>query len=151
LSSSSQTPVGNITARETVWLAGVGLTKNFERASLQVSFARDLVPSGFGLLIESNRGEVKGTYSISETLACSLNVVGVLTSGKTRTVTGGTFPDRSFFSLMPKLSWKFQEWWQAEVSYRYRWRDIDTAIDPAQSHATMFMVIYSPPKLSFSH
>ena len=151
LSSTSQTQGGDITARDTVWLAGASLTKHFERAAMHVSFSRDLVPSGFGLLIQTNRGELSGSYEISETLACSLNVVGVLTSGKTAAAIGGAFPDSSYVSLTPKLSWKFLEWWQAELSYMYRWRDIDTAIDSAQSHATTFMVTYYPPKLSFSH
>jgi hypothetical protein len=151
LSSASQTQVGDVTARDTVWLAGASMTRNFERAALQVSFARDLVPSGFGLLIQTNRGELSGSYDISETLACSLQVVGILTSGKTTATIGGVFPDSSYVSLTPKLSWKFLEWWRAEMSYMYRWRDVDTAADSAQSHATMFMVTYYPPKLSFSY
>lgn len=151
LSSTSQTPLDDVTARDTVWLAGASMTKSFERAGLQVSFARDLAPSGFGLLIETNRGELSGSYDISETLTGSLNVVGVLTSGKASALTGGAFPDSRYVSLTPKLSWKFLEWWQAEVSYMYRWRDVDTAADSAESHATTFMVTYYPPKLSFSN
>ena len=151
LSSTSQTQVGDITAGETVWLAGVNVKKNLERAALHVSFARDLVPSGFGLLIQTNRGELSGSYEISETLSCSLNVVGILTSGKATAATGGVFPDSRYISLAPKLAWKFLEWWQAEVSYMHRWRDVDTAADSAQSHATTFMVTYFPPKLSLSY
>ena len=151
LSSTSQAGGIDITAHETVWLAGANVTQRFERASLQVSFARDLVPSGFGLLIQTNRGELSGSYDISETLACSLHVVGVLTSGKTTAAIGGAFPDSNYVSLMPKLSWKFLEWWQAEVSYMYRRRDFDTAQDSGQSHATTFMVTYYPPKFSFSY
>jgi hypothetical protein len=151
LSSSTQTPFGNISARETVWLAGASMMKKFERATVQVSFARDLVPSGFGLLIQTNRGEASGTYDLSETLACSLQVVGLLTTGKASAAIGGGFPDSSYVSLAPKLSWKFLEWWQAELSYMYRWRDVDSATGSAQSHATMFMVTYYPPKRSFSY
>lgn len=151
LSSNSQTLSGDIAARDTVWLAGASMTRSFERAALQVSLARDLVPSGFGLLIQTNRGELAGSYDISETLACSLNVVGVLTSGMTQTTIGGVFPDNSYVSVTPKLSWKFFEWWRAELSYMYRWRAIDTVADSAQSHATTFMVTYYPPKLSFSY
>ena len=151
LSSQSSSPVGDITARETVWLAGASMTKKFERAVVRVSFARDLTPSGFGLLIQTNRGEVMGSYDLSETLACSLNVTGILTTGKANTTIGGIFPDNNYVSVLPKLSWKFLEWWEAEVSYMYRWRDTDTAIDSAQSHATTFMVTYYPPKLSWSY
>lgn len=151
LHSSSETPGGNLGTDDTVWLVGASLRKNFERAALGVSFERDLVPSGFGLLIQTNRAEASGSYEISETLACSLNVVGVLTSGKTQVAVGGVFPDSNYVSVAPKLSWKFLEWWQAEVSYMYRWRDIDTQVDSANSHATTFMVTYYPPKRTFFH
>jgi hypothetical protein len=151
LYSRSYTPSVSIIARDIVWVAGAKITKNWEKATVQVSLSRDLVPSGFGLLIETNRGEVTGTYSVSEALACSLNIVGVHTSGQTRTATGGVFPDNRYVSVSPKLSWKFLEWWHAEVSYMYRWRDIDAIADSAQSHGTTFMVTYYPPKLSFSH
>ncbi|OQW33584.1 MAG: hypothetical protein A4E19_04150 [Nitrospira sp. SG-bin1] len=151
LSSTSQTSSGNITARDTVLVTGASMEKKFERAALHVSFARDLGPSGFGLLIQTHRGELSGSYEISETLACSFNLVGVRTSGKTQAAIGGVFPDSSYVSMAPKLSWTFFEWWQAEVSYMYRWRDVDTAADSAQSHATTFMVTYYPPKFSFSN
>jgi hypothetical protein len=151
LSSTSQVPLGAITAHDTVWLAGASMTKNWERATVHVSFARDLAPSGLGLLIQTNRGEITGSYELSETLTGSLNVVGILTSGRSSAAIGGVFPDSSYVSLTPKLSWKVLEWWQAEVSYMYRWRDVDTAADSAESHATTFMVTYYPPKLSFSH
>jgi len=120
LSSTSQVPLGAITAHDTVWLAGASMTKNWERATVHVSFARDLAPSGLGLLIQTNRGEITGSYELSETLTGSLNVVGILTSGKSSAAIGGVFPDSSYVSLTPKLSWKFLEWWQAEVSYMYR-------------------------------
>jgi len=152
LSSSSQTPLGDITASETEWLGGASIAKRFERASLQVSFSRDLTPSGFGLLLETDRGALSASYDISETLACSLNVNGILTSGKTNAVIGGAFPDRRYVSVTPTLSWKFLEWWQAEVSYMYRWREIDTDVSSsAQSHAVTFMVTYYPPNFSWSY
>ncbi|MDR4465827.1 MAG: hypothetical protein MRJ66_16340 [Nitrospira sp.] len=151
LRSSSEFMGDSFTTHDTVWLVGASLRKTFERAALRVSFERDLVPSGFGLLLQTNRAEAVGSYDLSETLACSLNVVGVLTSGKSQVVVGGVFPDSRYVSITPKLSWKFLEWWQAEVSYMYRWRDIDTQLDSANSHATTFMVTYYPPKRTFFH
>jgi hypothetical protein len=151
LSSTTQTPVGSFDADETVWLAGARMMKRYERASIQVGFARDLTPSGFGLLIQTNRGEVSGTYSVSETLTCGLNVVGLLTTGKAGTAIGGAFPDSRYISVTPTLTWQFLEWWRAELSYMYRWRDTDIAMSSAESHATTFMVTYAPPHLSFSH
>ncbi len=151
LSTSSHSPVGDIMTSDTVWLAGASMTKRFERVSLRASLSRDLLPSGLGLLLETDRGEASASYDVSETLACSVTVVGILTSGTTNAVIGGVYPDSRYVSVTPKLSWKFLEWWQAEVSYMYRWRDTDSAIDSAQSHATTFMVTYYPPKLSYSY
>jgi hypothetical protein len=125
LSSTTQTSVGSIDANETVWLAGASMTKQFERARVQVTFARDLSPSGFGLLIQTNRGEVSGTYDVSETLALGLNLVGMITTGKAGTAIGATFPESRYVSVAPKMTWQFLEWWRAEVSYMYRWRDTD--------------------------
>jgi len=149
--TQTQTPGGSIDANETVWLAGASLMKKYERASIQVVFARDLTPSGFGLLIQTNRGEVSGAYEVSETLTCGLNLVGMLTTGKAGTAIAGTFPESRYVSVTPKMTWQFLEWWRAEVSYMYRWRDTDRAISSAESHATTFMVTYSPPHLTFSH
>lgn len=150
LSSTTQTPISSIDADETVWLAGGSMMKKYERASMQVTFARDLTPSGFGLLIQTNRGEVSGTYDVSETLTCGLNVVGMLTTGKAGTAIGGTFPESRYVSVTPKLTWRFLEWWLAEISYMYRWRDTDNALSTAESHGTTFMVTYSPSRFSFS-
>lgn len=151
LHSSSEILGANLTTHDTVWLVGASLKQTFERAAVGASFERDLVPSGFGLLIQTNRAQASASYDISETLACSVNVVGVLTSGKTRVVLGGVFPDSRYVSVTPTLSWKFLEWWQAEVSYMYRWRDIDSQTESAHSHATTFMVTYYPPKRTFFH
>lgn len=146
LQSTSEIFGVNVTTHDTVWLVGASLQQKFERAMVGASFERDLVPSGFGLLIQTNRAQASASYDISETLTCSMSVVGVLTSGKSQLALGGVFPDSSYVSFSQKLSWKFLEWWQAEVSYMFRWRDIDTQADSANSHATTFMVTYYPPK-----
>jgi len=150
LSSTSQLASSNITARDTVWLFGANVTKKFERGVMQASVSRDIVPSGFGLLIQTDRAGVSGSYDVSETVTCSLDMLGFLVSGKTRTAFGGVFPENRYFSFTPKISWKFLEWWKAELSYTYQWRDVDIA-ESAQSHATMFMLTYYPPKLAFSN
>lgn len=151
LRSDSELLGGHLTTHDTVWLVGTSLKQTFERSAVTLSFERDLVPSGFGLLIQTNRAQASGSYEMTETLACSLSVVGVLTSGKTQVAIGGVFPDSRYVSVTPKLSWKFLEWWQAEVSYMYRWRDIDSQVNSADSHATTFMVAYYPPKRTFFH
>ena len=153
LQSTSEIFGVDLTTHDTVWLVGASLQQKFERAAVSASFERNLVPSGFGLLIQTNRAEASGTYDISETLAGSHQCGRCDDVRKgTSAAVGGVFLDRNVMSVLPpKLSWKFLEWWQAEVSYMYRWRDIDTQLDSANSHATTFMVTYYPPKRTFFH
>lgn len=157
LSSTTEGGVSNLSSSSTVWIGGGSISKYFERASIQASITRDLMPSGFGLLITTNRAEATGSYQLSETVTCSLNVMGAITSSGTELATGGIFSDRKYVSLKPSVAWKFHEWWEADVSYMYRRLDFDLhAGEPestphlAESHAALFMLTYYPPKFSIS-
>ena len=151
VSSTTQTVSDNIKAQSTVWLFGASLAKRFERTSIQVNVDRDIVPSGFGLLIQRDRAGLTVSHDLTETLAASFNGSGFLVSGITSRGLGGTFPESRYFYLTPKVAWKILEWWKLELSYTYGWRDIDGSSSPAMSNATMFMLTYYPPKLAFSN
>jgi len=142
---------GSIKTEDMVWVYGASLTKQFENGSLQVNAGRDVVPSGFGLLIQTDRVGVSASYNPSETITTGLEAHGYLVSGATRLSTGGTFTEQRYLGVTPKVAWKFLEWWKLEASYTYGWRDIDTFVTPATSNATMLMLTYYPPKLAFSN
>jgi hypothetical protein len=151
ISATTQTTGGDIKTQETIWVYGASLTKQFESGSIQLSAARDVIPSGFGLLIQTDRVSLSGSYKISETITGSLDANGYLTSGATRTASGGTLPDQRYLGLSPKLAWKFLEWWRLEASYTYGWRDVENFLTPATSNAAMLMLTYYPPKLALSN
>jgi hypothetical protein len=151
VSSTTETVGDNIKAQSTVWLFGGDLTKKFESATVQVSASRNIVPSGFGLLIQRDRAGLTVSHDLSETLTASFDGSGYLVSGITQRASGGTFPESRYFYLTPKIAWKFLEWWKLELSYTYRWRDIDSSSEPAMSNGTMFMLTYFPPKLALSN
>ena len=150
VSSSTQTVSDNIKAQSTVWLFGASLTKKFEeRTSIQVNMAREIVPSGFGLLFQTDRAGLTVAHELSETLTASFNGSGYIVSGITERASGGTIPESRYFSATPMIAWKFLEWWKLELSYTYGRREVDGSLDAAMSNATMFMLTYYPPKLSF--
>jgi hypothetical protein len=151
VSSTTQTVSDNIEAQSTVWLFGGDLTKKFESATIQVSASRNIVPSGFGLLIQRDRAGLTVSHDLSETLTASFDGSGYLVSGITQPASGGTFPESRLFYLTPKIAWKFLEWWKLELSYTYRWRDVDGSSEPAMSNGTMFMLTYYPPKFALSN
>jgi hypothetical protein len=151
VSSTTQTVSDDIKAQSTVWLFGGNLTKKFESATVQVSASRNILPSGFGLLIQTDRAGLTVSNDLNETLTASFDGSGYIVSGITQRATGGTFPESSYFSATPKIAWKFLEWWKLELSYTYRWRDVDGSLEPAMSNGTMFMLTYYPPKLALSN
>lgn len=150
VSSTTQTVSDNIKAQNTVWLFGASLAKKFERTSIQVKMARDMVPSGFGLLVQTDRAGVTVSHDLSETLTASFDGSGYIVSGITDLASGGTITESRYFSATPTIAWKFLEWWKLELSYTYRWRGVEN-VPEAMSNATMFMLTYYPPKLALSN
>lgn len=151
ISATTQMSGGNFKAQETVWVYGASLAKQFESGSIQVSAARDIIPSGFGLLIQTDRVTLSGSYKISETLTASMDANGYLVTGATRTSSGGFFPKQHYATLSPKLAWNFLEWWRLEAAYTYGWREVENFFTPATSNAAMLMLTYYPPKLALSN
>ena len=150
LNSTSQLAGGDVKNQDTIWVYGAGLTQQFESASLQFTVARDIMPSGFGLLIQTDRAGVLASYDFSETLTASLDTSGYIVSGASPLARGGTLPENRLIYTTPKLAWKFSEWWKLEASYSYRWRDSDNLVEPVMSNTMMLMLTYYPPKLAIS-
>jgi len=151
VSSTTQTAGDNIKAQSTVWLFGGNLTKKFESATVQVSASRSIVPSGFGLLVETDRAGLTVSHDLSETLTVSFDGAGYIVKGITQRAQGGAFPENRYYSATPLIAWKFLEWWKVELSYTYGRREVDGFSDVAMSNATMFMLTYYPPKLARSN
>jgi hypothetical protein len=146
VNSTTQTVNDNIKDQRTVWLFGASLAKKFESTSIKVNVARDIVPSGFGRLLQTDRAGVTVSHDLSETLTASFDGAGYIVSS----ASGGTFNERRLFSATPTIAWKFLEWWKLELSYTYRWRGGES-IPEAMSNGTMFMLTYYPPKLALSN
>lgn len=151
ISSTTQGPGRDLKAQETVWVYGASLTRQFESGSLQLNAARDIVPSGFGLLIQTDRVTLSGSYKVSEPLTASMDANGYLVTGATQGVSAGSFPEQRYVSLSPKLAWQFLEWWRLEASYTYGWRKVENYFTSATSNAAMLMLTYYPPKLALSN
>lgn len=152
LHSASELGGGSrLTTEDTVWLFGANIQKKFESTTVQVSASRDIIPSGFGLLIQTDRLSGSLSHNLNEAMTVSFDASGYQISGATTRALGGTFGEQTYASLTPKVSWKFLEWWRAEVSYTYRWLDSIGTQDSVTSNGTMFTITYFPPKLALSN
>ncbi len=139
------------TSSGAVWVYGADLTQQFERASLQFSVTRDILPSGFGILLRTDRAGVRATYNLSETLTVSLDTFGYLTTGASPRANGGTISDTRLVTSTPGITWKFSEWWSLDASYTYQWFDMKNFPQPVMANTMMVMLTYYPPKLAFSY
>ena len=150
VSSTNQLGGFSQKTNDTTWIYGASLTQQFERASMQLSVTRDILPSGFGLLLQTDRLGASTSFKITGTVTASLDASGYIVSGVTSQARGGTLPEQRLVYFTPTLTWYFSEWWKAEASYAYRWRDVETLNEPVMSNTLMMMLTYYPPKLAVS-
>lgn len=151
LSSENEVGGTSLSTHNTVWIYGVNLMKQFEHSSLQVGYSRDIFPSGFGLLAQTDRVSLLATSDVSDVVTVSLSASAYSVTGATSLAGGGTIPQGYLFHATPKLKWNFAEWWSAEFSYTYRWFRLDGLSGTAQSHGVMFMLTHYFPKLSIAY
>jgi hypothetical protein len=149
--TSSQTIGGaTLTDHETVWLASASLRKQFDRMTVLLDGSRDINPSGFGLLIETNRVGLTATRELTETLALSVSAQAYYVSAVSTPVLVTPFGDTRFLHVNPKLSWRFSDWWSLDLSYTYSDRQVESLSQFASANATYLMVTHRGYKWSVS-
>lgn len=151
LTSSALMADTKLTGRDLVWVYGASLSKKFEKAVVQASLGREIMPSGFGLLLKTDRARMTVSYNVSETIAASFDISGYQISGVSPLANGGSLPDNRLLYFTPQIDWKFSEWWKMELAYSLRVRDSDSISEPITSNGLTLMLTYYPPKLANSN
>lgn len=151
ISSTTKATDSRQTTDDTTWIYGASATQRFEHAYLQFAISRDIMPSGFGLLVQTDRIGLLVSYDLSDTLTASLDSSGYLVSGASPLARGGSLSENRLMYTTPTITWKFTEWWKLEASYSYRWRDSDGLLEPVMANALMMMLTYYPHKFSLSN
>jgi len=102
------------------WLFNMSLDKDWERSHLTVGYGRTLSPSGFGVLLVTDRVNFGVDHQFTHALKLTLQ--GSFTKNDT---TAGSSSGRSRISNSqywqggPALSWRMTEHWSWDLSYRY--------------------------------
>ena len=131
-----------------VWVANATIRKQFERTSITFDASRDINPSGFGLLIRTDRIGVTIAHQLTENLSASVTGQTFVASGVATLGSGALFPQQRYMSAQPKLTWKINDWWGAEAWYSYGRREVDSLNVTAMSSAVSVAVTYTPAKFS---
>lgn len=150
ISSTQNFSGGAVSDYETVGLYHATVRKKWERTAVQFDASREVNPSGFGLLLQTDRYGGTVSHSLTETLTLAVNgglysVSGVTTIGMSRPI-----PRSRFASVSPSLSWKFAQWWTLDVAYTYAERGVGSLNQWNFSNATFVMLTYGGAKWSVS-
>jgi hypothetical protein len=152
ITSTSTSGMSKIKDTSIVGLFGGSVEKKFDRGLARISGSREIMPSGAGLLLQTDRASLYIETAITEQLTGSFTaniywVQSIVTEGLVR-----PFPDSQYYRLEPRAQYRFTERWALEGSYSYANREVETTPDVqrASAHATYLMLIYRPVKLSVS-
>jgi hypothetical protein len=149
IASTQDIAGGSLTDHQNVWVYSGRLKQVFDRATITVEGSREVNPSGFGSLLQTDR--VGGSLSHNLTDTVTLSVEGAtyfvtpLSSSTSR-----TFPQTRFTSVSPKISWTFAEWWSLGVGYSYAERAVGALDQWNFANSTFVTLTYGGPKWSVS-
>jgi hypothetical protein len=150
VTSTQDVSGGSLSAHETVWVYRGTLRKRFERATIQIDGGREVNPSGFGRLLQTDRAGVTLSHNLTETVTLSLNGSVYLVSGVVTDPSITPLPQQRYSSINPSLSWKFSQWWTLDVAYSYSERVVDSLNQWNFANSTFVMLTYGGPKWSVS-
>src|SRR5262245_11752050 len=102
---------GSLSAHETVGVYSGTLRKRFERATIQIDGSREINPSGFGRLLQTDRVGGSLSHNLTEALSVSLTGNLYFVSAISTEGSGGSFPEQRYSYITPNASWKFSQWW----------------------------------------
>lgn len=148
VSSSLQSGPARLTDTQTVWVASANLKKQWDDGYAQLAVSREILPSGFGLLVQTERVGVTLSKDLTERLTLSLSGQVYQTSSVTSEVSPNALPENRYVNVTPHLTWKIDQWWAVDMSYTYGRRDVESLNQFAISNAATVMLTYYPPKFS---
>jgi hypothetical protein len=134
--------------RQLVWVGSATLKKQWDDASVQFDVAREIFPSGFGLLLQTDRIGAGMTKSFNEEWTASLAANVLFASSIASEAVAFSFPLNRYISVSPHLGWKFSQWWSLDLTYSYAHRFVEDFKETAIGNMASVMLTYFPPKLS---
>jgi hypothetical protein len=142
------TGVRSLDDRSTVWVFNGKLTASWERAHMSFDIGRDIFPSGFGLLIQTDHVGVNARYEITDTVSVSLSGRALIVDPVQASTLLVPLGEGRFFTIAPQVNYRIGDYWAIEMGYTYSRRELEGFDQSGESHAARFMVTYFPPKFS---
>lgn len=148
VSNSINTGLETFHDQNTVWVFNGSLTTKAERAQLTLEMGRDIFPSGFGILIRTDRIGGTARYDLTDKIILSLAGQATIANSVQSSTLIHAFPETRFITVTPQITWRVNQWWTVEAGYTYSRRDVEDFNQIGISNAARVMVTYVPAKLS---
>jgi len=137
-----------VTDTQALWVANATVRKQWDTGFAEAIVGREVNPSGFGLLLKTERVGFTLSQDLTEQLTASVNANVLFASSIASKAVAFTFPENRYIHVTPRLTWKFDQWWSMDVAYTYNRREVETSGTRAVGNAMTVMLTYYPPKLS---
>ncbi len=131
-----------------VWVGNATIQKQLERTTVTLDASRQINPSGFGLLLETDRIGMTIEQKLTENLSASFTGQAIASSSTATVGSVTSFPKQRYFSVEPRFSWKINDWWGAEAWYTYSQRDVNSLSVTAMANIVSVAITYTPAKFS---
>ncbi len=118
--------------------------KKFESSKVSGFASRDTNPSGSGL-VETDKFGVSLNRSLTEKLTGSFDAIAYRTK-----YIGVIYPGSRYYTVEPKLNWRFTEWWTLDAGYRYARYEPESTASAITSNAVYLNLAYNWPKMAIS-
>lgn len=136
------------TDRDTIFLFGADVVKRWETMTVTAGFARDIFPSGAGLLVQTDHYSASWSWDVSKRLTASLSGNAYRISAITQTQ---PLPNSLYLFIEPKLHWRWSEWWSVDLAYRHARLEIDLGeLNASQNAVFATATLHWPAKLARS-
>lgn len=126
-------------------LFGFGFNKQFEYGSLNFDYNRSITPSSIGQLLQVDLINIGSFYSVTEHLGLMFSATISKTDESNNNIRNN---NRIYYSVEPKIIWKFNRHTNLSCSYRFRMQDFDGSEGGAVSNAFYMTINYQWDQLS---
>ncbi|MGA7800519.1 MAG: hypothetical protein WCC36_06880 [Gammaproteobacteria bacterium] len=123
------------------------LQKQLQTGTLSANLSRNVQPTGYGGLVETDRLDLSGNHRLSVTFSESLDLSLYRTKAISSTATN---LDRTFVRVEPALAWNMTRWWRLQGSYRYARQRYTNQSETATQNAVYVTLAYTWPKIAVS-
>lgn len=122
--------------------------RRFETGTLGATLTRNIQPTGYGGLVETDHLRFSGAHSLSAKFSESLKLDLYRTTAVNSAANDRL--NRTFVRLEPAFTWHMTRWWQLQASYRYERQRYQVQSDTATQNAVYCTLSYTWPRIAVS-